>query len=531
MKLNGRMPILEIVKDYGESDILPLHMPGHKRGTVFERAEIEIPWKDALKFDTTEVGDIDNLHYPEGAIREAEELAAKTFGAEKTFFLANGTTAGILAMINTVAREGDSIIVPRNCHKSVFNALVIGKIKPIYLVPDIDLDFGIAREIKHEVVAEAFDKNPEAVAVLITNPTFYGTCSDLEKIAFEAHNRGKLLIVDEAHGAHFHFSDKLPKSALESGADIVAQSTHKCLCSMTGSSMLHVRNIEKIDMERLRFYLQAYQTSSPNHLLLASLDASRELISTDKGLEMLDLAIESGKRLKAKLRKLKGIMILEEKFGSYYEDILTPKSEINGYNEIRSVDPLRLTINFRHYGIYGTEIERILRENYRIQVELSDILNIVAIFTLADSEEVFERVYMALLRISEMINISEQTDISELTNIQNSSNIKCILQTKDNFFIPIDLITSNIPIKLNCVKVIEPWIALDAKKENIIIEEAIGLISGEMLIPYPPGIPLIMPGEMISQELVEHVRTCMNHNIRINRSIGNRTGYITVIKN
>ena len=486
------MPIVKSIISYKERNTISLHVPGHKKGQSFSETGMEFPWSEALKYDATEVDVIDNLHFPEGAIMEAEEKAAKLFGADKTFFLVNGTTAGILAMIHSVAVPGDSIIIPRNCHKSVFNAIVLSRLNPIYLLPERDDTYRVAMGINPNDVELAFKKNPEAKAVLITSPSYYGICSDIEKIAEIAHKRGKVLLVDEAHGAHFCFSKDCPKSALECGADAVAQSTHKCLSAFTGTSMLHTKG-KRIDLEKIRFYLQAYQTTSPNHILLAGLDAARYQMEKKEGRDKLAEVICLGKWAKKEINYISGLSAIDDR--------------LIGSSSIYAVDPTRLSISVKTLGITGVYAEKYLRDSFNIQIEMADTFNIVAVFTIGNLKEDFVRFVDGL---------------KELSDLYLFSNDKVSNQEED--------FESEFKWGLPEI-VMKPWDAILGSKKKIPIEICEEEIAAEMIIPYPPGTPIIMPGERISKNVVEYITICLKNGIKVNSSIGNKQGYVSVVCN
>jgi len=494
LKDMDEMPIVKSVIDYRNKKTVPLHMPGHKKGESFRNMGMELPWAEALEYDTTEVDMIDNLHFPEGAILEGEEKAAKLFGADKTYFLANGTTIGILAMIHAVTQPGDSIIIPRNCHKSVFNAIVLGRLNPIFIQPEIDTEYGVAMGISPMAVEEAFRKNPEAKAVIITSPTYYGVCSDLETIAKIAHGWDRLLLVDEAHGAHFGFSEICPRSALDCGADAVAQSTHKCLSAFTGTSMLHIKG-NSIDREKLRFYLQAYQTSSPNHLLLAGLDSARYQMEKQEGKDHLERVAMWGLEAKLKINEIPGLKALDD--------------DIIGKAGAWEVDPTRLTVSVKALGISGTVAEHFLREKFNIQLEMADLYNVIAIYSIGDKKESFDIFVEGLKVLSkehfgkkEIEKTEEQRDTGEV-------------DTPFSWKLP-EIAT-------------EPWTAMLGEKKILPIAESVGEVAAELVVPYPPGIPVLMPGERISQTVVEYISKCLKSEIKINSSAGNVSGYISVI--
>jgi lysine decarboxylase len=481
------IPILRALKEYSKENLTYFHMPGHKGGNVFKKigfSEFDI---NLMTMDVTEVPGIDNLHCPEGAIMEAQELAAYTFGAAQSFFLINGTTGGIYSMILGTTNPGDKIIVPRNCHKSVTGAVILGKLQPIYINPELDSRLHIPSGISVAAVQKAIQENPDAKAVVITNPTFYGVCSDLEQIAKIAHQNNMLLLVDEAHGAHFGFHPELPKTALQCGADIVAQSTHKTLPAMTQSSMLHI-NSDRVDVDKIKLFLQLTQSSSPSHLLLASLDTARYIME-QKGEELLAEVIYWCNWLRQDLNSQETLYCMD-------------KSAI-GRDGIFDIDSTRITINFNKVGISGTEADELLRRRFKLQVEMADLYNIVAICTVGDSPSSIQRLAEALKTIAQEAQVGRSNPMQEraLVGFDKTPSIKLL-----------------------------PWEAVYQPKEEVPIEHCIGRVCGEMIVPYPPGIPLIMPGEIISKDMIDYALECRNKNIKINGTKDASLKYITVIK-
>lgn len=478
------MPLLKSIKDYADIKALPLHMPGHKRGSIYQKLKLNLLFDNVLEMDTTEVPGVDNLFCPEGPLLKAQKLAARSFGADHSFFLINGTTSGIYAMIMSTTNPGDKIIIPRNAHRSAISATILGRLYPVYILPEVDTQMGIAMGIKPEIVEEAIKKNPDAKAVLITNPTYYGACSDLESIANIVHSYGKVLLVDEAHGSHFIFHKDLPKCAISSGADIVAQSTHKTLLSMTGSSMLHIKS-NKVDLEKIRFFLQLVQTTSPSHVMLASLDAARYIMDRY------------------------GYMLLDEciKYSNMVRDEINQKTKFYclSYDKIRkngiyNIDPTRLTVCVKEGGIGGSKADRVLREKYNIQVELSDLNNIVAITTVADDEGVYNRFLDAIFALSKYAK--------EKNSVNNYAE----------------------PPQYLPVGELPPFEAIYRNTEMIDIKKSVGFVSAEMAVPYPPGIPIIMPGERINHDIVDFLIQCKDIGIKISGTADPNLDKIKIIK-
>ncbi|MDF2520668.1 MAG: aminotransferase class I/II-fold pyridoxal phosphate-dependent enzyme [Clostridia bacterium] len=479
------IPILKALKDYAEEGLSYFHMPGHKGGNVFKKTGLTEFDIELLRMDVTEVPGIDNLHCPEGAIETAQERAAKAFGAEHTFFLVNGTTGGIYSMIMAATKPGDKVIIPRNCHRAVTGAVILGKLHPVYISPEFDVRLEIASGISTEAVLKAVQQNPDAKAVVVTNPTYYGVCSDLEKLAEIAHSHNMLLLVDEAHGAHFAFNKRLPKSALECGADMVAQSTHKTLTSMTQSSMLHVRS-ERVDIDKLKLFLQLTQTTSPSHILLASLDTARYIMQ-EKGEKLLDDVIDWCDSFRKEMEAVKGIHCLGSK------DI--------GRDGIYDFDRTRLTVNLSELNISGTEADKLLRSKFKLQVEMADLNNIVAICSVGDTESDIEKLAQALKHIA-----------SDAPEKHKTSGYK-------------PKIYSKIP-KMELM----PWEAVYRQSEDVPLMQSVGCISGEMIIPYPPGIPIVMPGEVITREILDYALDCLYNGIKINGVKDAGLKFIQVLK-
>jgi len=482
----NKIPILKSLMNYAKEENTYFHMPGHKGGNVFKKIGFDAFDFDLLKMDVTEVPGIDNLHSPEAAILEAQELAAEAFGADYSFFLINGTTGGIYSMILAATNPGDKIIIPRNCHKSVIGAAILGKLHPIYINPELDSKLNIASGISPDAVSKAIQAHPDAKAVIITNPTFYGVCSDLEQIALTAHNANMLLLVDEAHGSHFTFHKELPKSALQCGADLVAQSTHKTLPSMTQSSMLHVKS-NRVDIEKLKLFLQLTQSTSPSHVMLASLDTARYIMQ-EKGEELLEDVIYWCNWLRQEVYSQNQLYCLD-------------KNDI-GRDGIFDIDNTRMVINFSRLGIKGTQADEMLRSRFKVQVEMSDLYNIVAIGSVGDRAEDIKLLAKGITAIAENmplnVNLTEQQVISIFNRIPRMGLL--------------------------------PGEAIYQQKESVPIGNCIDRICGEMIVPYPPGIPIIMPGEVISKDIIDYALLCRNNGIKINGTKDASLKYITVLK-
>lgn len=481
----NRTPLYDGILDYIKEGNVSFHMPGHKNGIGVAKIKERIDFKDNLLYiDQTEVPGLDNLHLPEGIIAEAQEFAARAFRSDYTYFLVNGTTCGVYSMILGVTNHGDKIILPRNSHRAVAGALIIGGLWPVYYEPDVDFEKGIAVSVSPEAIEELIIENPDAKAVLITNPTFYGTCSDIEKIADIVHKYNMVFLVDEAHGAHLPFNKKLPISAMDAGADIAAQSAHKTLSSLTQSSMLHVRR-GRVDIEKIEFMLRLTQTTSPSYLLMASLDMARFQME-EHGEELLDNLLDMVHNFRERVNTIPDIHC----FGS----------EIIGQHHIFDMDPTKITINFKNFGIPGTRIAEILRKDYKIQVELSDLYNILGMATIGDERENFDKLYDAIYDIS--IKLSNEREVRNIPLIMWKMPYQALSPRE---------------------AVYEPMEMVDFKKSD-------GRVSAEIIAPYPPGIPVILPGEIITNDIIDNILKVKEAGIKINGPRDQRLDKIAVLK-
>ena len=427
-----KKPIYNAIKEYIDNDPVVFHMPGHKlKGNISE-------YDSLMKLDVTEIPGTDNLACPEGAIKESEDFAAKVFGADKTFYSVNGSTLGIHAAIRSICGRGDSLIVQRDSHKSVIAGLSLVGAKATYIYPEVDDKFGIAKPITLPQVKEAFDKDRDAKGIVMTSPSYYGLCPDVKGIVEYVHSIDKIVIVDEAHGAHFPFSDLLPDSANKYGADIVVQSAHKTLPAPTQTAMVHV-NGNRVDSSKVKYNINLMQTSSPSYMLMTGLDISIAYMA------------EYG------AYKLKEVIGYIEEFNKKITDI--------GYEILCSDDITRLVIKTSSRGISGYSVEKILREKYNIQVEMSDLNNIVCIATVADEKKDFDKLYEAL------------------KEIKGNENIE------------------SIPFKFEESEIVE----LSGNFENVKLMDAIGRVSSDFVIPYPPGIALLVPGEVIKATHIDTI--------------------------
>ncbi|MBE3578398.1 MAG: aminotransferase class I/II-fold pyridoxal phosphate-dependent enzyme [Caldanaerobacter subterraneus] len=456
-------PLYDALMEYVKKETVPFHMPGHKQGRVLPKEYIE----NLAKIDLTEVPGLDNLHNPDGPILEAEKLAAKAFGSKQAFFLVNGSTGGIYAAMYAVLNPTDKVLVMRNSHKSVYNGVVLTQSIPVYLLPEIDYENGIAMGIDVEKLEEVLQKERDVKAVVVTHPNYYGFCSDIEKIVDIVHKYGKILIVDEAHGAHFPFSNNLPKTSIKAGADIVVHSLHKTLTSFTQTSILHL-NSDRVDVDRLKYSLSLFQSTSPSYILMSSIDMAREYMEKE-GKKRLEEVIQLALYVRREIDKMEGIRCLGE--------------DIVGRYGIVDFDVTKLTISVKNLGIEGPEAEDFLRRECNIQVEMSDVYNILAMVTVGDDEKRVKMLLEGLKKLS-----------------KNRKRVKF----GDRILFP------SLP-----EMELTPSEAVRKKKVRVPFEKAEGAISADFVTPYPPGVPLICPGERIEKDMVKYIEVLYNKGTKV----------------
>ncbi len=478
-----KTPIFDAVKKYINDGTIPFHVPGHKQG----RGLVEFGdfiGENALKMDLTCTLGLDNICNPKNVIQEAEALAAQAYGADKAFFLVNGTTAGIQGMIMAVCQPGDKILLPRNAHKSAIGGLIMSGAHPIYIEPQVDLSFGISMGITPEQVEKAFYLHSDIKAVFIVYPNYYGTASDLKSIVAIAHAQGVPVIVDEAHGGHLYFSDELPVSAIEAGADIVASSTHKLAGSMTQSSML-LMNEGLIASERVKAVLNLTQTTSPSYLLLTSLDLARKQMAI-KGRELIRKTLGLANWVRQEIRDIEGIKL----FGD----------DLAGIPGCYAFDPTKIIINVTGLGMSGYEVEHLLRDRYQIQAELSDLYNVMFVITIGDNQDTIQYLVKSIKAIS------------------MANPLKNILKHCP-------------PLPELPTQMLLPREAFYGETTAVPWDEAAGEISAESIMAYPPGIPLICPGELITQGIVDYVNILKQEHADLQGTEDKQINEIKVMKN
>ena len=452
MGKNISAPIVEAMKKYSSDGVLAFHTPGHKQGRGAHEFLRELLTLEGLRQEVSLMEELDDLHAPQSCIKEAQELAAKLWHADEAIFFVNGTTSAIQAMILGTLKAGDLVFIPRNAHRSVISGLILSGAVPIFLPIEFDAELKVPLNVSVATIERAIKKYPQARAILIVSPNYYGVAADLEKISALAHKSGMILLIDEAHGAHLQFCEELPRSAMDSGADLAAQSTHKLLGALTQCSMLMFK---KKFAERVKLAASLLQTTSPNQILLASLDIARLQMELD-GREKVLLAVELAKSLRAEIKLLDGLRTFDAA-------------------ENFSLDATKVTVNVENLGLSGYEAEKILREELQVQCELSDAANLLFLITYADDERTISGLVDALKKLS-----SYRRKISPKSFlIPNSKFQIAFLSPRETFYAPVEVVA---------------------------LKKAVGRICAEEITFYPPGIPLLMPGEKISSEVIEAIK-------------------------
>ncbi|MDP5276924.1 aminotransferase class I/II-fold pyridoxal phosphate-dependent enzyme [Chengkuizengella axinellae] len=481
-----KAPLYDMLKQYHMDNKASFHVPGHKFGRALNKEE-QYYFKQIMEIDYTEITGLDDLHDAQGVIEESQELAAHCFGAEESFFLINGSTVGNLAMILSVCERDDLIIVQRNVHKSIINGLILAEAKIVFLPPNLDkntdLDFGIDEKTLQTTLVQY----PNAKAVLLTNPNYFGIGMDLKDIAKLVHQNNIPLLIDEAHGAHYGFHPALPDSALFSGADAVVQSTHKMLTSMTMSGMLHVQG-NLIDREKIRHYLTMLQSSSPSYPLMASLDISRRWISTE-GRRRISIVQNMITGFKEKMEKL-----------HWFEIVNSTKYTDKKYTQ----DPFKIIIRDLTTTLSGYELQAEI-EKRQCMVEMANPRFVLIVCSVSTQEEDLQKLLDALRDISDEFSLKKKELRENITNSIYETNFTKLnppMQMKRNI----------------------------THTEVVNINEALNSMSAEMVIPYPPGIPILYPGEMITSEVLIKIKQFIDSGAYFQGSKELKNNQIKIVK-
>jgi len=455
-----KTPLFTALVEHARKNPIQFHIPGHKKGRGMHPSFREFIGENALSIDLINIAPLDDLHHPKSIIKEAEELAAEAFGADHTFFSVQGTSGAIMAMIMSVCGPGDKIIVPRNVHKSIMSAIIFAGAVPIFIHPVMDQRLGISHGITEKAVQKALQAHPDAKALLVINPTYFGIAGDLRSIVRLAHHHGIPVLVDEAHGAHIHFHEDLPISAMQAGADMAATSIHKLGGSLTQSSVLNVRE-GLVDVDRVKTVMSMLTTTSTSYILLASLDMARQHLSLN-GRQMVEHAMHLADKARRMINEIPRLYCVGK--------------EILGQPATYAMDPTKLLIHVRDLGITGWEAENWLRNKYNIEVEMSDLYNVLCFVTAGDTEESIQTLVDALRDLA-----------VEFAHAQP--------EAKPTISLP------KIPVLFST-----PREAFYAESESIPLEESAGRVITEFIMVYPPGIPIFLPGEVITEENIAYIQ-------------------------
>lgn len=454
-ELQKRAPVYEALEKYKDARVVPFDVPGHKRG----KGNPELTrflGEQCLTVDVNSMKPLDNLCHPVSVIKEAEALAADAFGAKDAFFMVNGTTSAVQSMVMSVCRAGEKIIMPRNVHRSAINALILSGAVPVYVNPGINKRLGIPLGMSPAEVERAIAENPDAKAVLVNNPTYYGICSDLRAIVQMAHCSGMAVLADEAHGTHFYFGEGLPVSAMAAGADLAAISMHKTGGSLTQSSLLLSNG--RISEGYIRQIINLTQTTSGSYLLISSLDISRRNLALHGG-EIFEKVRSMAEYARGEINRI----------GGYYA---FSRELIDG-GSVYDFDVTKLSVHTLDIGRAGIEVYDLLRDEYNIQIEFGDIGNILAIISVGDTDLALERLISSLYEIKRLY-------AKDHTGMLDHEYI-------------------------NPEVVLPPQRAFYADKRAVPLRESAGEICSEFVMCYPPGIPILAPGERITPDILDYI--------------------------
>ena len=450
-----RAPIYEALQNFRQMRVVPFDVPGHKHGKGNPELT-EFLGEQCVSIDVNSMKPLDNLCHPVSVIHEAEMLAADAFGAAHAFLMVGGTTSSVQSMVLSTCKRGDKIILPRNVHRSVINALVLCGAVPVYVNPEVDCRLGISLGMQREQVAKAIAEHPDAVAVFVNNPTYYGVCSDLRAIVQMAHEAGMYCLADEAHGTHFYFGEGMPVSAMAAGADMAAVSMHKSGGSLTQSSFLLAG--PNINEGYVRQIINLTQTTSGSYLLMSSLDISRRNLA-QRGKQVFKKVIEMAEYAREEINAI----------GGYYA---FGRELING-NSVYDFDPTKLSVHTRDIGLAGIEVYDLLRDEYDIQIEFGDIGNILAYLSIGDRPQELERLVSALAEIRRRFQMDSNGLLS-----QEYIDPEVVLSPQEAFY---------------------------AAKRSVPLKSSAGMVCSEFVMCYPPGIPILAPGERITQEILDYI--------------------------
>ena len=480
MMNQDRTPLLDVLLKRAKRGVTSFHTPGHKNGQGIDKRLRGYTGRNAYKLDVTVFPEVDSLHDPVGPIKKAQALMAEAYGVKYSQFLVNGSSVGNIAMLMSACHPGDSVILSRNAHKSTLSGIIMSGIWPIWIQPKIDQHLDIIFDSDPAQVEQALHQFPEAKAVFVTSPTYHGVTTDLKKIADLCHAHGKLLLVDEAHGAHLKFHKDLPVSAVEAGVDMCVQSTHKILSALSQGSVLHI-NSDLVDITRVRKILSILQTTSPNYLILASLDAARRQVFF-QGEKIFSRLIRLAEEARERMNRLQRAYCFTQ-----------GEIRAKGYD----LDVTKLTINVTRMGLSGHDVEDLLAKDYGIQVDCADIFNLIAIMGVGTTRQDVEKLIAAIEDLDRKEPGHERNWVLQLPSLST----EMAMTPRDVF--------------------------LQHRSKRVPLSKAAGHISAQTLTPYPPGIPVLIPGERITQEIVDFLEDLAEKDIRVS---GQETEELRTIK-
>ena len=498
-----KTPLLDALRDRTNHPHAPFYAPGHKGGQGISGPLVDLFGATVFRSDLPELPELDNLFNPEGAIAEAQDLAAEAFGAKSTRFLANGSTCGIIAAILATSGPGDKIILPRNIHSSAISGLILSGAIPIFVNPEYDRTWDIANSITPEATASALEQHPDAKAVMMVYPTYHGVCGDLRAIAKITHQYNIPLLVDEAHGAHFNFHPNLPEPALSAGADLTVQSIHKTLGAMTQASMLHVKG-DRIDIQKLNRALELVQSTSPSYILLASIDAARQQIALH-GEQLMTQTLLLAEKARSRISLIPGLSVLEP--------LNTP-----GF---AALDRTRLTVKVSDLGITGFAADEILHSELAVTAELPMPQHLTFIISLGNTETDIDNLVKAFTILegrrkkeegsSATDSVTDVTDVTDVRDVRKKEERSRPMS--DGRFAPSPNLplspSPNLPLS-HSPPLLSPREAFFFPAETLAADKAVDRLCAELICPYPPGIPVLMPGEIITPEAVDYLQQVLS---------------------
>lgn len=493
--------LYEKLTQYSKIDWYPFHMPGHKRRI-----------KDGINpylYDITEIDGFDNLHEPEEIIKEEMKVAMQFYQSDATYFLVNGSTCGLLSAICALTSKGEKILVARNCHKSVYHAIFLNELQPIYIYPEYIDEFGINGGISPEVMRDILDRNRDIHVVIITSPTYEGVVSDIKTIADIVHERGAVLIVDEAHGAHFGMHEIFPVSALRYGADVVIQSVHKTLPSLTQTALLHIKG-DRANLKEVERYLHIYQTSSPSYVLLSSITRCIKMAQESMGNGLFDKYAARLKNFYKQSENFNNIQIIQD--------------NIKGKNSVHHFDMSKIVISVKNSNLTAKSVYQRLRNHYHLQLEMCAGDYMIAMTSFIDTDEGFERLYKALEEIDESINDMNHNNFDKDMFWNNDEKKFC----KKNIGKESGIEDNTIFRMPQAIVLKKTSDAIGLHTKMVELKDAKGRMSAEYIYLYPPGIPVVAPGEMITGEVIELIKNYRRAGLDIHGTEVENAQYITI---